>query len=762
METPPPALQPDATDGVSADAVAASAAPAAQPGSGTGTGSPPPEQVTDAQLQSELEARKQSIAMGPGFTDKPKICYKYDIKGGAYVDELEEWYGYKIDLESQMRAWDADDVAQSGSPADYASLLALKATLSLQELKCVLYLAQGSFAESHGVKDHVERLHSNADLLVDSGVIPVVINTIRDRADSLLSDLVAVVTSEAEQDVLVDLALGVLYHVAISRLHRKLSTPFDGLDAFLIKTIARLRYGGTNLMSLKHLLLLLWKTLACELGDDETRKETAKYQREAYDIPEEDEASGPIVTASPIDYEAFRQDVTARYPSFVPPKSVIPPEIDTQQSLSSFVHVPRPLNEQQSNTQLPPPQVHLATPAPSPPLTPATSAPKGQKVKRSVYQKNQSFPFLFPSSDGDTVPESIREAVELFSSRVRTDVATKQLWNVRKDFMRQERGWDVDVSALTLDDPLPVLAKVEQLYSSSLEHLNSFVAVSLKFLLANIVFFADGEGEFDGDQLDYIRNSEISLKAVSSVIVMLCKWFKVNHVMQFEHFATLLFDTRFFLLVYRFFYAHDTLEASLRRTELRDRGFFFRCMLLSQTPYAPDYDKVIIPQMPISPNSAHNVKEVHVFNQRYIQTAINLVKTLRMIVSKKTQRVIVVAELPSDTLKKSLAIRQPDLNKAVWNLFKEQIPFNGRKWKYANMDIISHIYLNCRLELRDDWLVGTSVTSEVDDAYPQEVALRALVQFFNCSRYPDAMEKLGFVRENPDFFASEMEPQGLE
>lgn len=221
--------------------------------------------------------------------------------------------------------------------------------------------------------------------------------------------------------------------------------------------------------------------------------------------------------------------------------------------------------------------------------------------------------------------------------------------------------------------------------------------------------------------------------------------------MQFEHFATLLFDTRFFLLVYRFFYAHDTLEASLRRTEVRSKGFFYKSMMLSQNPDARDFDQVFPILTPVSPNTAHNVKQVTVFNQRYIQTAINLVKTLRMIVSKKTQRIIVVAELPSDTLKKALAIRQPDLNKAVWNLFKEQIPFNGRKWKYANMDIISHIYLNCKLDLRDDWLVGTSVTSEVDDAYPQEVALRALVQFFNTLRYPKQMEKLGFVRKNADF-----------
>jgi hypothetical protein len=740
-------MEPDVTDGI----------PPLQSDS-----SPPPDQITDAQLQSELDARTQSIAQGPEFTDTPRICYEYSVTGGSFVDELEEWYSYKDGVESGLRTWDGDDVAQSLGPDGYLECVVKTGPgpLSLPQLSCLLYIAQGLFADSIGIRDHIQRLHSGSDMLINGSVVTRVIDTLSSRLDDLLGDLVAMVASKATYyDPVVATCLTILYHITLSSLERHKPVPgVSELPEKLIATIARMRYGGQDVVSLKQLHLLLWKVLVLELGDQKALEDTSRAQRQKYDIPEEDPAL-PIVTASPIDYEAFRQDVTARYPSFVPPKSIIPPEIDTQQSLSSFVHVPRPLNEQQSNTQLPAPQVHLATPAPSPPLTPATTTAKGQKVKRSVYQKNQSFPFLFPSDDGDTVPESIKEAVELFSSRVRTDVATKQLWEVRKEFMRQERGWltvDEMIGELSLDcSQATPLEKIESIYSSSLEHLNSFVAVSLKFLLANIVFFADGEGEFDGDQLEYIRNSEISLKAVSSVIVLLTKWFRVNHVMQFEHFATLLFDTRFFLLVYRFFYAHDTLEASLRRTEVRSKGFFYKSMMLSQNPDARDFDQVFPILTPVSPNTAHNVKQVTVFNQRYIQTAINLVKTLRMIVSKKTQRIIVVAELPSDTLKKALAIRQPDLNKAVWNLFKEQIPFNGRKWKYANMDIISHIYLNCKLDLRDDWLVGTSVTSEVDDAYPQEVALRALVQFFNTLRYPKQMEKLGFVRKNADFFAAE-------
>lgn len=68
------------------------------------------------------------------------------------------------------------------------------------------------------------------------------------------------------------------------------------------------------------------------------------------------------------------------------------------------------------------------------------------------------------------------------------------------------------------------------------------------------------------------------------------------------------------------------------------------------------------------------------------------------------------------------------------------------------MKVITSIYLNCRPELRDEWLAGTDQDTELEDALvsqiftltawlnltcqPQEYALRALVQFYNKRTYP--------------------------
>jgi len=50
------------------------------------------------------------------------------------------------------------------------------------------------------------------------------------------------------------------------------------------------------------------------------------------------------------------------------------------------------------------------------------------------------------------------------------------------------------------------------------------------------------------------------------------------------------------------------------------------------------------------------------------------------------------------------------------------------------MKVITSIYLNCRPELRDEWLTGIEVEDPAD-AQVQEQALRHLVKFYNTQRY---------------------------
>ena len=78
-----------------------------------------------------------------------------------------------------------------------------------------------------------------------------------------------------------------------------------------------------------------------------------------------------------------------------------------------------------------------------------------------------------------------------------------------------------------------------------------------------------------------------------------------------------------------------------------------------------------------------------------------------------------------------MVIYQADIWETVLEIFKEEVPFCGRKWKYNNMNLVSAIYMHCKTKLKDDWLYNGDVDQEIDDAPSQEIAIRALIQFYN-------------------------------
>jgi Domain of unknown function (DUF3402) len=74
------------------------------------------------------------------------------------------------------------------------------------------------------------------------------------------------------------------------------------------------------------------------------------------------------------------------------------------------------------------------------------------------------------------------------------------------------------------------------------------------------------------------------------------------------------------------------------------------------------------------------------------------------------------------------------------------------------MRVITAVYLYCRPELRDDWLAGSDVDADVEEALPLEQALRALTHWHNLKRYPEQMgADMTVLEEEQDFFVRELE-----
>lgn len=193
-----------------------------------------------------------------------------------------------------------------------------------------------------------------------------------------------------------------------------------------------------------------------------------------------------LITASPLDYHIFRQEITSKYPAYFPPAPLLPLD-EGESNILPSLHPKEPRGSGTNGVVVLPAAassgsilhqpVHIATPAPSPPPSPPVG---GKAGKKQNYQTNQNFPFLYPPLDstsgsaggkgaaglhneligrkweGREIPASILEAGELFAKRTKMTRAMRQLWDEREAFLKFERGWDGAEEKDDLEDDLDV------------------------------------------------------------------------------------------------------------------------------------------------------------------------------------------------------------------------------------------------------------------------------------------------------------------
>lgn len=737
-------------------------------------------------VRRSLSRRKSSSAkeLLPHFP----YCYR-DTE--SRQDELNEWFdAYEDHLADCKHAFEAQfgrtrwRTTDMGARNDFVrSLLMDNGGINSDgNLYALAYIAQGIYGEVWSVEDHMQRISMNCKILWQQGALPILYEQFCILNDQKIDDCTqahAGSSFNAAKETRLSLIMTIIYFmIECLRTNPDFSSHVASLDPpilpYLVSSTAQLRWiSSLDKYPTKRLLLLTWKCILCVFGHSSRLRSVKRYMHRKFGLPEEHskDHGDSVITSSPLDYHAFREDLISRYPSYLPPPSGLPKIFDNDQTISQFIQVPRPAHSQASNASLPPPAVHLATPAPSPPASPAIAA--GQKVRKSVFMTNQAFPFLYPSEDKDVIPQSIIEAGELFASRVRNTPAIIQLWEERDRFIKSERGYVDHVNGSATDSAAEpsngsttdrdsnqkpnselnetILSRIEDFYKQSFPELNSFVNVVLKVMLKSVSFDRD---DYVGNE--ELRAREINLKSTSAICSLLLKWLKVNHVLKFEYFSALLFDSRYYLLVYKFLYSHDPLERALTVPEVAETTF---CAKAAQySPYTRDYGQCGKSGLTPPTNYYELRGDVSEFSERFFFSIINMLKTLRAIIKGKTQRVIVVAELPSETLKTALKVYHDDLWKLVLSIFKEQVPFNGRRWKYNNMDLVSAIYLHCKAKLRDDWLAGLDVAAEVDDAYDQEAAMRALTKFYNDNLF---YAPSGPKEPDMDFFTRELRSLSL-
>jgi len=733
------------------------------------------------------------------------------------------------------------------------------------------------------------------------------------------------------------------------KLRRDIAALEPTLLNYLTKTIALLRWEEALPIPLTKMLLLSWKTILATIGGIKDVEHVKSTLREAEAGDQTDARGKPIITASPLDYHLFRQEINSKYPAYQPPPSLFPLEPENNSILpplknrrSSYAStIDTSLANAAPTSSIMHQPVHIATPAPSPPPSPAGP---GKTGKKQNYQTNQMFPFLYPPLDGTSndlggkgntelqdllvgrkwegsdIPASIMEAAELFSKRMHATRAMKQLWQVRVEYMKQERGWkneedqkekqenswlgkslkvleelrelgidglegleDLDLDEDDGEDDFEVIDKpatsvdktaeqgepmkpktdeqrcldeVENFYKHSLQHLQSVVIVLLKTVLQNVtdlvtknngqnglglqagIQFNDagvnginglarpienGNGPLDSspestaEELDQLRVQEIGAKALSAILLLLLKWFKTNHILQYEYMSQLMMDSNYVPLMLKSWQTQDVGRACHYRLEREELNFFAFCRENSQPPssdaksngdqfgtadssedeacpppiklkrsssldahplstsstspynpaYPPEIDELGYPTTPLPSTPITH------YSYRNTFANINFIRILQKLTRRKTQRALMLINYKSSNhLKKSLKVPIHLLRYYTLKVFKSQVPFCGRKWRQGNMKIITAVWLSVPAELRDDWLAGGGggmggggygdVDGAAEDAVPMEQALRALTHWWNMQGYKEEMGwGKGLGGEEMGFFERELERMGL-
>ncbi|KAI0939241.1 hypothetical protein AcV5_000711 [Taiwanofungus camphoratus] len=312
------------------------------------------------------------------------------------------------------------------------------------------------------------------------------------------------------------------------------------------------------------------------------------------------------------------------------------------------------------------------------------------------------------------------------------------------------------------------LKRVENIYSAVLPVLPGWVMVLLKLLLATVSTSAGGPPQSATsagfppgvsspldqpppppptlDEIDVTRHREINSKAVSAILLLTLKWFKVSHVMKFHHLGQLLLDTNCLLLILKMFGLQEVSVTIVSKADSPENNFFRYCQMnFAKNPQSnrPEDNMLKAPRQTITrtttlPNGMKHEEEVDLltdFSWRNFFATINFAKIMQKLSKHRSHRIRMLVQYKSSAvLKRILKVQHPMLQLHVLKLIKSQVPFCGRKWRQSNMQVITAIYLNCRPDLRDEWLTGIEV-DDVVDAQAQEEALRHLVKFYNNRRY---------------------------
>ncbi|UYV76198.1 STRIP2 [Cordylochernes scorpioides] len=230
--------------------------------------------------------------------------------------------------------------------------------------------------------------------------------------------------------------------------------------------------------------------------------------------------------------------------------------------------------------------------------------------------------------------------------------------------------------------------------------------------------------------IDVNRHKEIVVKAVSSILLLLLKHLKLNHIYQFEYTSQQLMFANCIPLVLKFFNQNITNYVSGKNNiSLID---FPTCVIGEQAELTAE---------------TLEIGDQQGYCWRNLFSCINLLRVLNKLTKWKHSRIMMLVVFKSaPILKRALKVKHAMLQLYVLKLLKMQTKYLGRQWRKTNMKTISAIYQKVRHRLNDDWAFGNDLDARPWDFQAEEFALQASITRFHAARY----DRSGGAAAGPD------------
>lgn len=722
--------------------------------------------------------QRQDSVSGP---ECPDLDFNYG-DADSLINELAELYSYTEQPEFQLNVKAFEDLMRDYKlnpfwlkfSEDQRKSIVMKLldmleisnkNLRMKAARCILYLAQGCWAELQSDAEQLEWTRKNCMLLYECGVFCAFVELLNIEIEN------STAASTALRKLAVSLADSTDLRVVLSVIYvmiEVMRVPHDDdteeyksyRDAFkselgnplgdellvvkLLGMVTRFCSGTAPHFPMKKVLLVLWKTILVSLGGMSVLRDLKKEYREKAGLSDTQDtmevartmrASSPPASAADL-LEAQNQKRNSRpfRRSLIKQSSMDEP-IEFDEPTDQTDEEVRDFEERQAmeeSGEVPqPPSPRPSTPVPTKgkglPWT-----PKARQKDLDQFLENTRVKFVGFQLQGDRVslaglPQPIHEGVEVLKHNMYTSLAEIQI----------QKEEDIARNPISTPEINVPLTPTEILYQGMLPTLPQYMIALLKILLAaaptskaktdSINIMADVLPEempmtvLQSMKLgiDVNRHKEIIVKAVSAILLLLLKHFKLNHIYQFEFMSQHLVFANCIPLVLKFFNQNIMAYVGAKNT----------------IPIL-DFPSCVIGDQPELTAESLEIGDNQQYSWRNIFSCINLLRILNKLTKWKHSRIMMLVVFKSaPILKRTLKVRHAMMQLYVLKLLKMQTKYLGRQWRKSNMKVMSAIYQKVRHRLNDDWAYGNDLDARPWDFQAEECALRACVDRFNNRRY---------------------------